>query len=84
MPSQVLIDHSTRPGFSNIIEAREYLLNLGRREVGDLKADDSQIRGCHVVAPVSDVCHVGILSDRYVSSVRMMAHARCITQIPLG
>ncbi|THH19690.1 hypothetical protein EW146_g1524 [Bondarzewia mesenterica] len=46
----ILIDHNTRLGFQGINEAREYLLNMGSREVEDpnMKAE---IKGCHVVAP---------------------------------
>ncbi|KAI0068027.1 Rsm22-domain-containing protein [Artomyces pyxidatus] len=47
----ILIDHNTRAGFGAIVEAREYLLNMGKREMEDHPTDESQIRGSHVVAP---------------------------------
>ncbi|TFY79446.1 hypothetical protein EWM64_g4571 [Hericium alpestre] len=46
----IIIDHNTRAGFQNIIEAREYLLNMGRRETEDPDGD-SQIKGAYIVAP---------------------------------
>ncbi|KAJ7492197.1 Rsm22-domain-containing protein [Mycena latifolia] len=47
----VIIDHSTKEGFECIAEARDYLLNAGRKEFKDPEADDWDIRGSHVVAP---------------------------------
>ncbi|KAL0951798.1 hypothetical protein HGRIS_008465 [Hohenbuehelia grisea] len=47
----VLIDHNTPEGFENIAEAREHLLNVGRKEFDDPLAEEWPIRGCHVVAP---------------------------------
>ncbi|KAI0035111.1 mitochondrial small ribosomal subunit Rsm22-domain-containing protein [Vararia minispora EC-137] len=47
----VLIDHSTPTGFNHIIEAREYLLNLGKREAADDPESHGQIVGAHVLAP---------------------------------
>ena len=49
---QVLIDHNTMSGFESIAEAREQLLKLGRKELGDPEWDGSSTRGSHVVAPV--------------------------------
>ncbi|RDB29432.1 Rsm22-cox11 tandem protein 2, mitochondrial [Hypsizygus marmoreus] len=47
----VLIDHNTTAGFEAIAEAREYLLNVGRKESHDPEAVEWPIRGSHVVAP---------------------------------
>ncbi|KAJ7103114.1 mitochondrial small ribosomal subunit Rsm22-domain-containing protein [Mycena belliarum] len=47
----ILIDHNTKEGFESIAEARDYLLNVGRKEFNDPEADDWDIRGSHVVAP---------------------------------
>ncbi|KAG5645336.1 hypothetical protein DXG03_006398 [Asterophora parasitica] len=47
----VLVDHSTTAGFEAIAEAREYLLNMGRKEFEDVEADGWPLRGSHVVAP---------------------------------
>ncbi|OSX67019.1 hypothetical protein POSPLADRAFT_1164299 [Postia placenta MAD-698-R-SB12] len=47
----VLIDHSSREGFENIAEAREYLLHLGRKELQVPAPGNGDIRGSHVVAP---------------------------------
>ncbi|KAJ7016844.1 mitochondrial small ribosomal subunit Rsm22-domain-containing protein [Mycena alexandri] len=49
----VIIDHNTKEGFASIAEAREYLLSVGRKEFNDPEADGWDIRGSHVVAPVS-------------------------------
>ncbi|KAF7347457.1 3-methyl-2-oxobutanoate hydroxymethyltransferase [Mycena venus] len=47
----VIIDHNTKEGFASIAEARDYLLNVGRKEFNDPEADNWDIRGSHVVAP---------------------------------
>ncbi|KAF7337621.1 3-methyl-2-oxobutanoate hydroxymethyltransferase [Mycena sanguinolenta] len=47
----VIIDHNTKEGFTAIAEARDYLLNVGRKEFKDPEADKWDIRGSHVVAP---------------------------------
>ncbi|KAG5634781.1 hypothetical protein H0H81_000796 [Sphagnurus paluster] len=47
----VIIDHNTPAGFEAIAEAREFLLNMGRKEFEDTEADGWPIRGSHVVAP---------------------------------
>ncbi|TFK41920.1 mitochondrial small ribosomal subunit Rsm22-domain-containing protein [Crucibulum laeve] len=47
----ILIDHNTKTGFEMIAEAREYLLNVGRKEFEDPEAVEWPIRGSHVVAP---------------------------------
>ncbi|KAJ7665334.1 Rsm22-domain-containing protein [Mycena polygramma] len=47
----VLIDHNTKEGFASIAEAREHLLNVGRKELNDPETEDWDIRGSHVVAP---------------------------------
>ncbi|KAJ6541927.1 mitochondrial small ribosomal subunit Rsm22-domain-containing protein [Mycena capillaripes] len=51
LDTNVIIDHNTKEGFASIAEAREYLLNVGRKESSDPEADDWDIRGSHVVAP---------------------------------
>ncbi|KAJ7687437.1 mitochondrial small ribosomal subunit Rsm22-domain-containing protein [Mycena rosella] len=48
----VIIDHNTKQGFESIAEARDYLLKVGRKEFTDPEADDWDIRGSHVVAPL--------------------------------
>lgn len=50
---QVLLDHNTNAGFEAIVEAREFLLKMGKKELDDSEAADWPVRGCHVVAPVS-------------------------------
>ncbi|KAG6911344.1 hypothetical protein DXG01_001015 [Tephrocybe rancida] len=47
----VLIDHNTTAGFEAIAESREFLLNMGRKEMEDVEAEGWPIRGSHVVAP---------------------------------
>ncbi|KAL0577279.1 37S ribosomal protein S22 [Marasmius crinis-equi] len=47
----VLIDHNTKVGFESIAEARQVLLNMGRKETQDPETADWPIRGSHVVAP---------------------------------
>lgn len=49
----MLIDHNSPLGFECIAEARQYLLDMGAKEVNDPAAADWNIRGSHVVAPVS-------------------------------
>lgn len=50
---KVLIDHNTTAGFEAIAQARQYLLDMGRKEFEDPETDELPIRGSHVVAPVS-------------------------------
>ncbi|KAH8119963.1 Rsm22-domain-containing protein [Phellopilus nigrolimitatus] len=47
----VLIDHDSSSGFESIVEAREYLLRMGKRELEDPATQDRADLGCHVVAP---------------------------------
>ncbi|GLB35731.1 putative mitochondrial small ribosomal subunit Rsm22 [Lyophyllum shimeji] len=47
----VLIDHNTTAGFEAIAEARQVLLDMGRKEFEDPEADSWTVRGSHVVAP---------------------------------
>ncbi|KAF8240735.1 hypothetical protein L208DRAFT_1231139 [Tricholoma matsutake] len=47
----VLIDHNTTAGFEAIAQARQYLLDMGRKEFEDPETDELPIRGSHVVAP---------------------------------
>ena len=49
----ILIDHDSPEGFKAVAHAREYLLQLGQREVDDPEANVHQLRGAHVLAPVS-------------------------------
>ena len=51
--AQVIIDHKTPAGFECVAKARQFLLDMGAREVEDPETADWDIRGCHVVAPVS-------------------------------
>lgn len=51
---KVLLDHNTIAGFEAIAQAREYLLDMGRKESADVEAVEWPIRGSHVVAPVSN------------------------------
>lgn len=85
----VLIDHKTKAGFQNIAEAREYLLEMGRKELNDPETSDWPVRGAHVVAPcphdgacplysgksVSLVCGFSQRLQR-PSFVRLTKHAR--------
>lgn len=50
--TQVIIDHKTPAGFESVAQARQFLLNMGAKEVEDSETVDWDIRGCHVVAPV--------------------------------
>ncbi|KAJ7361271.1 mitochondrial small ribosomal subunit Rsm22-domain-containing protein [Mycena albidolilacea] len=47
----VIVDHNTKEGFSSIAKARDYLLDVGRKEFKDPEAESWDIRGSHVVAP---------------------------------
>ncbi|EJD03728.1 Rsm22-domain-containing protein [Fomitiporia mediterranea MF3/22] len=47
----VLIDHDTSTGFTSIIEARDQLLRMGKRELQDSEIQGDPMTGCHVVAP---------------------------------
>ena len=51
--SKILIDHDTRDGFEAITHARQYMLEMGKKELEDPEADNWPIRGSHVLAPVS-------------------------------
>lgn len=53
---QILIDHNTKEGFEAIAGAREFLLELGRKDV--LGGNTSPSAGSHVVAPVSLVANM--------------------------
>jgi len=52
-PTQVIIDHKTPAGFECVAKARQFLLDMGAREMEDPETADWDVRGCHVVAPVS-------------------------------
>ncbi|KAI0257273.1 mitochondrial small ribosomal subunit Rsm22-domain-containing protein [Lactifluus subvellereus] len=47
----VLLDHSSPVGFQSVAEARELLLSLGRKEVGDHGSEENMTSGSHVLAP---------------------------------
>ena len=49
---KILLDHGTSQGFANIIEAREYLLQLGKLSSEDAEINDNTPVGCYIVAPV--------------------------------
>lgn len=49
---KILIDHNTKESFEAIALARQYMLELGKKELEDPDIN-SPIRGCHVLAPVS-------------------------------
>jgi ribosomal protein RSM22 (predicted rRNA methylase) len=65
----VLIDHNTTAGFEAIAEAREYLLEVGRKEIADPETDDWDVRGSHVVAPCP---HDGVCPLRHPGSSRLV------------
>ncbi|KAG6883795.1 hypothetical protein C0993_003698 [Termitomyces sp. T159_Od127] len=65
----VLIDHSTNAGFEAIAEAREYLLNMGRKEFDDIETKEWPIRGSHVVAPCP---HDGVCPLHHPGSTRLV------------
>ncbi|KAF8807962.1 Rsm22-domain-containing protein [Phlegmacium glaucopus] len=47
----ILIDHNTKDGFEAIAHARQYMLEMGKKELEDPEAVNWPIRGCHVLAP---------------------------------
>ncbi|KAL4067352.1 mitochondrial small ribosomal subunit Rsm22-domain-containing protein [Scleroderma yunnanense] len=47
----ILIDFNTKVGFENIAEARQLLLDLGRKDQSDPASQHLSLRGSHVVAP---------------------------------
>ncbi len=49
----MLLDHGTRGGFETIVEAMKALLEMGQKESDDPEAEHWDVKGCHVVAPVS-------------------------------
>jgi len=59
--SQILIDFNTKTGFENIAEARQLLLDLGRKDQEDSASEHFSVRGSHVVAPVSYPLPLGVL-----------------------
>ncbi|OAX42679.1 Rsm22-domain-containing protein [Rhizopogon vinicolor AM-OR11-026] len=63
----VLIDHKTKAGFQNIAEAREYLLDMGRKEFTDPETADWPIRGAHVVAPCPHDGRCPLFSEKSAS-----------------
>jgi hypothetical protein len=52
MACKILIDHSTKEGFEAIALARQYMLDMGKKELEDPDIN-LPIRGSHVLAPVS-------------------------------
>jgi hypothetical protein len=82
--NKILIDHNSKRGFDAIAGAREFLLELGRKDVlrGEESDTSSHLAGSHVVAPVSDtsqLCTPNALVD-HPSSVLMTVRARCISR----
>jgi ribosomal protein RSM22 (predicted rRNA methylase) len=73
---QVIIDHKTPAGFESIAQARRFLLNMGAKEMEDPETADWDIRGCHVVAPVSTQLWVLSRLPQRNCSVHMMVIAR--------
>ena len=63
MVGKILIDHNTKDGFEAIAHARQYMLELGIKELEDSDIK-WPIRGSHVLAPVS----VHFYSDLILSS----------------
>ena len=53
MVRKILIDHNTKGGFEAIAHARQYMLEMGKKEFEDPEAVNWPIRGSHVLAPVS-------------------------------
>ncbi|KAF9654157.1 Rsm22-domain-containing protein [Thelephora ganbajun] len=47
----VIIDHKTPVGFECVAQARQFLLDMGAKEVEDPQTADWDVRGCHIVAP---------------------------------
>ncbi|KAF9225375.1 hypothetical protein BS17DRAFT_778516 [Gyrodon lividus] len=47
----ILIDHSSPAGFENIVQARQLLLDMGRKEMEELETTDTPFRGSHILAP---------------------------------
>lgn len=52
MICKILIDHNTKDGFEAIAHARQYMLEMGKKELEDPDMS-CPIRGSHVLAPVS-------------------------------
>ena len=74
MACKILIDHNTKDGFEAIAHARQYMLEMGKKELEDPEAVDWPVRGSHVLAPVSIKSSYNDLS-RINSSVPMIMHA---------
>lgn len=47
----VIIDHKTPAGFESVAKARQFLLDMGAKEMEDPETAEWETRGCHVVAP---------------------------------
>lgn len=54
--SKVIMDHATPEGFDCVAQARQLLLRFAKKEFEDTEMDESDIRGAHVLAPVSHLC----------------------------
>ena len=52
MVCKILIDHNSKDGFEAIAHARQYMLEMGNKELEDPNIN-WPIRGSHVLAPVS-------------------------------
>ncbi|KIJ66366.1 hypothetical protein HYDPIDRAFT_180817 [Hydnomerulius pinastri MD-312] len=82
----IIIDHNSPTGFENILEARQMLLDLGRKELEDPETQGLPIRGSHVVAPCPHDRPCPLHNSRLVcgfsqrlqrpSFVRLTKHAR--------
>ena len=77
---QVIIDHKTPAGFECVAQARQFLLKMGAKEMENPETAEWDIRGCHVVAPVSPQLWVLPRFPQYTCSVHMMAIARFTIQ----
>ena len=71
---KILIDHNTKDGFEAITHARQYMLEMGKKELEDREAVDWPIRGSHVLAPVSASLNNPILFLPITLSVLMINH----------
>lgn len=62
---KILIDHSTKDGFEAIARARQYMLEMGQKELEDPDTN-LPIRGSHVLAPVSVRFFTAILYSPHI------------------
>lgn len=69
---KILIDHNTKDGFEAITHARQYMLEMGKKELEDPEAANWLIRGSHVLAPVSIIYNELNTFSHILSSVLMI------------